>query len=86
MTNLSGNEIADAKRRVEEMRRRAQHYEEPASAPSLSSRTENILELYDALNRLLQQDRRDLLTAVLLQLAAEREEDVVLLTLLGILL
>lgn len=85
MAALSGNDIRDAKRRVEEMRQRAQAFE-AETAPSPADRSDTILQLYQAVEQLLQNDRRDVLLAVLLHLAADKEENVLLLTLLGILL
>ncbi len=84
MANLSGNDISDAKRRVEEMRRRAQRFDDKEVTPA--DRTDTVLQLYQAVDQLLQHDRRDVLLAVLLHLAADKEENVLLLTLLGILL
>lgn len=84
MANLSGNDISDAKRRVEEMRRRAQRFDDKEVTPT--DRTDTVLQLYQAVDQLLQHDRRDVLLAVLLHLAADKEENVLLLTLLGILL
>lgn len=84
MPNLSGNEILDAKRRVEEMHRRAQRFEEERTPPA--ERADSVLSLYEALEELLRHDRREVLLAVLMHLAADKEEDVLLLTLLGILL
>ena len=84
MPTLSGNDILEAKQRVEEMRRRAQRFD--GDAPSPTGRAETVLTLYQAVEQLLQNDRRDVLLAVLLHLAADKEENVLLLTLLGILL
>jgi len=66
------------------MHRRAQHFEDDTALPS--DRAESVLRLYAALEELLHNDRRDVLMAVLMHLAADKEEDVLLLTLLGILL
>jgi len=86
MSDFSSNDILQAKRRVEEMRRRASIPEDTPPEQPPPDRAETVLAISNALDSLLQNDKRDVLLAALLRLAGDREEDVLLLTLLGILL
>ena len=91
MAEFSYSDISDAKRRVEEMRKKAQSYvgednNESAPPPEIRENKPNSNNFFDLLGSLSANDDSALILALILILSREKADNMLILALLYILL